>query len=475
MKKPMNENGKISDQYILFLIDEDGKKVHIEVSANKEPEAVLRKHWRGDDPDTKEVFSKDNPKAKPVMQVWYAGNLTRRKSKAFLMEWELLFTAAGYEIVGSKISYSFRQNPPALSGIEKFAFRKASVSGLLNGDIGRTIKCDEEGGGRRSPFQKFTAEPTDIILRVRVKTETANTFRSFCEREGLTHGQGLELLLAEYTGNNDAVIRDLQERLLKADRCIEENNQKNFRLQETINQLEEDRNYPKKYRTAELQKLLLEDFFNHLPPMKQPLGKMLKRYNYREGVKAFPQARVYSFPLEEGNIHMYVEHIRISKGDPHCVFIYGKDYEGNKIKIRWYSVKGNKFGVRLSSSPFLWEHSPWIFSVQKEGEAMEMVGSLPNLGEIWETWNVPKEDIAKETAGYVETKEDDDSLRALVGEELYKEFRGWIRESEELDQMYESVEHGEGEITLLEENEREVLLDKNSTLDEKIRAARKEK
>lgn len=475
MRKPTNKKEKITDQYILFLIDENDKKVHIEVSANKEPEAVLRKHWRGDDPDTKAIFSKDNLKAKPVMHMWYAGNLTRRKAKAFLMEWELLFTTAGYEIVGSKISHSFRQNPPSLSGIEKFAFRKASVSRLLNGDIGQSIKCSEEGGGRYSPYQKFTTRPTEETLRVQVKTETANTFRNFCEREGLTHGQGIELLLAEYTGNNDVVIRDLRERLIKADRIAEAGNQKILKLSDAIKQMEEGRNYPKKYRTAELQKLLLEDFFNHLPPMKQPSGKMLKQYNYREGVMAFPQGRDYLFPVEEGNIHMHVEHIRISKSDSHCVFIYGKDYEGNKIKIRWYSVKGNKFGVRLSSSPFLWEHSPWIFSVQKEGDAMEMVGSLPNLGEIWEIWDVPKEDIVKEAAVCVETAEDDDSLRVFLGEELYDEFRGWIKESEELAQIYEGVEYEERKITPLEANERDVLLNKNSSLDEKIRAARKEK
>ena len=106
---------------------------------------------------------------------------------------------------------------------------------------------------------------------------------------------------------------------------------------------------------------------------------------------------------------------------------------------------------------------------------MEMVGSLPNLGEIWEIWDVSKEDVAKEVPVYVETAEDDDSLRALLGEELYDEFRGWIKESEEMAQIYESVEYEERKITPLEANERDVLLDKSSTLDEKIRAARKEK
>ena len=77
----------------------------------------------------------------------------------------------------------------------------------------------------------------------------------------MSHGQGLELLLANYTGNYDAVVLDLQERLRKADSLVEESKQKILNLRETVKELEANRNYPKKYRMAELQNLLLKDFF----------------------------------------------------------------------------------------------------------------------------------------------------------------------------------------------------------------------
>lgn len=40
---------KRCEQFILFLIQREEKKVHIDVTSSKEPSAVLRKHWRGDD------------------------------------------------------------------------------------------------------------------------------------------------------------------------------------------------------------------------------------------------------------------------------------------------------------------------------------------------------------------------------------------------------------------------------------------
>lgn len=466
---------KCCEQFIIFLIQKNEKKVFIDVTSSKEPSAVLRRHWRGDDNDTKLVFSKHNLKAEPIMWMWDAGYLPRRKAKFFVMEWERLFIAGGYEIIGSKISYNFRQNPPKLSGMELFGFRKASVSGLLNGEIGWVIECSAEGEGRRSPYQKFTAEATEQTLRVPVKAETAKNYKSFCKKEGLSYGQGLELLLADYTGNHDVVIRDLQERLIKADRLVEESKQKILELRETIKQLEEDRNYPKKYRTAELQKLLLEDFFYHLPPMKQQSRKMLKQYYYSEGVLTFPQGYDYSFPQEEGNIHIRLEHIRISKSDSYCMFIYGKDNAGNKIKIRWYPVKGNKFGVSLLKSPFLWENAPWIFSAQKEGDAMEMVGCLPNLKEMVGTLDEQIENAQKEIAECVEMEAEDDNLRTLLSKELYEEYRGWIKEAEELDQLYGSIGCKKRKTTSLEENTRNVLLDESSSLDEKIRAAQRKK
>ena len=93
---------------------------------------------------------------------------------------------------------------------------EASVSGLLNGDIGQIIKCSEEGGSRCSPCQKYTTEPAEETLQMRVKSDTANRVRDICKDAGLTQGQGLELLMAAYSGNIDPLVQDLQKRLEKA-------------------------------------------------------------------------------------------------------------------------------------------------------------------------------------------------------------------------------------------------------------------
>lgn len=473
MRRKRKRRKNNSRQCVIFLIQENEGKVFIDIGCSAEPKAVLRKHWRGDDPVTKGVFSRENPEAKPVMWLWDTGCLTRSEAKVFAMEWERLFVAEGYEIVGSKISHDFQQSPPKFSECEMERLQKASVSGLLNGEIGYRIECGSENEGRRSPYQRYTAAPADETLRVQVKGETADNFKSFCRKQGLSHGQGLELLLANYTGNYDAVVLDLQERLRKADSLVEESKQKILNLWETVKELEANRNYPKKYRMAELQNLLLKDFFENLPPMKECSGKELKEYAYGEGVLAFPQGSQYSYPAEEGNVHICVEHIRISKGHPSCKFIYGKDDSGNKIKIRWYPVKGNRFGISVSNSPFWRENAPWIFSVQEEGEVMEMVGSLPDLRKLWEIQNNRMAENDDEIAECAETEADDDRLQMLLGKSQYDELCGWIKEDEELTQIYERGESEEKDSSLMEEIERNVLLSKDSSLDDKINAARK--
>lgn len=473
MRQKTKRSGNSSNQRVIFLVQENEGKVFIDISCSAEPKAVLRKHWRGDDPVTKAVFSRENPEAKPVMWLWDTGCLDRSEAKVFAMEWEQLFTTEGYKIVGSKISHDFQQNPPKFSECEMERLRNTSVSGLLNGEVGYRVECGAENATRRSAYQRYTSRLADETLRVQVKNETADRFRRFCKKEGLSQGQGLERLLANHTGNYDAVILDLQERLRKADSLVEESKQKILNLRETVKALEENRNYPKKYRMAELQNLLLKDFFENLPPMKGYSGKKLKEYDYGEGVLAFPQGGQYSYPAEEGNVHICVEHIRISKGYPSCKFIYGKDDSGNKIKIRWYPIKGNKFGVSISNSPFGWENAPWIFSVQKEGEVMEMVGSLPDLEKLWKIQNNRIAENDDEIAECTEMEVDDDRLQMLLGKSQYDELCGWIEENEELAQIYERGESEEKESSLMEEIERNVLLSKDSSLDDKINAARK--
>lgn len=428
---------KRCEQFVLFLVQREDKKVYIDVTSSKEPSAVLRKHWRGDDKDTREIFSHENPKAEPVMWLWDAGYLTRKKAKVFVLAWERLFTAEGYEVVGSKISSSFRKKPPKLSGIEMYIIRKASVSDLLKEAIGWTVKCSAECGGRRSPYQKFTTKATDETLRIQVREDAADRFRTFCRKEGLTHGQGLELLLAEHTGRYDTVVYDLRERLTKANEELEARDRKIEELQNSIIRAEEDKPSSKKYRTAELQSMLLE-FFRTFPDMGYPDAMIMKPFSYKAGERSFPQGREYSFPAEEGIVHLRVEHIRYSQGKNACLFVYGRDPLGRKLKIRWYSDRNIIFGEVLITSPFLLYLHPWIFAVQQEGDVMELVGSLPDFSRIF--------------------NDSDEELQQL-----------------EMQDKNRDVAIEGKSVPATDQFSHEVLLDENASLDDKIREARGKK
>lgn len=316
------------------MIDKDGKKVHMEVSSNKEPVAILRKHWRGDDEKTRSIFSKENQNAEPRMWVWRVGYMTRENAKVFLLEWEKIFEAEGYEIIGSNVSKRYRDNAPVLTGEEERIIAKVSVSKLLSCEICQMIQCNPDGGERLPASQKYSTKTEKETLRLQVEPDVRISFWKFCREKGLTGNQGLMLLMADYTGEYDSLLDDLQSRLDKANVELQEHEQKISSLRDDLKRSEENKDYPKKYRTAELQGRLLKEFLKTLPAVDCPPERMLWRYNYREGTRIFPEAREYSFPTEEGIVHMCVEHIQHSRGHPSCLFLFGKDKMGNKIKIR---------------------------------------------------------------------------------------------------------------------------------------------
>ena len=136
---------------------------------------------------------------------------------------------------------------------------------------------------------------------------------------------------------------------------------------------------------------------------------------------------------------MTLEHAHYSRGPYACVFIYGRDAEGNRIKIRTYFRKENAFGEPVRNSAYFCPNTRWLFAIQAEGEAMEIVGALPDPGRI----RVDEE----------------------KGEEEYwKNYREQIaREIEELDALDEKEVVGE-----CKEQDYDILGDKMLSLDEKI-------
>ena len=97
---PMKER----DYNILFLIDGEKKVVYLEPSFSKDPAAVLRKHLRGEKPETADVFSRESSAVLPAMWVWKAGCLTRKKVLVCLLKWQKIFRSEGYNILGMDIA-----------------------------------------------------------------------------------------------------------------------------------------------------------------------------------------------------------------------------------------------------------------------------------------------------------------------------------------------------------------------------------
>lgn len=363
---------------ILFLIKQEKRKAYMEISFARDPSAVLRKHWRGENPLTRELFSRENAEAIPEMWVWSAGYMSRKEAVGCMLAWKQRFETEGYEILGDYSTLIPKEALPKMHGRELDMLGDISVLGLLEGRIGKCVECAKKDGKTLPATQKFTVEPADEFLKVRVQYETAKRFREMCNKDGVTQGQGLERLMAECSGDISPVVLDLQERLEKANTQLAKKDAKIDELRELLRKSEEAKEYPKKYRMAELQGNLLNAFFERLPSPQYLDKEKLHIYSSSSGKMAFPQGVGYSFPKEEGVVLLTLEHVRYSRGHPACIFLYGIDEKNNKLKIRWYPHKGNSFGESLRNSVFFYEHAPWLFAVQKQGDAMEMVGGLPD-------------------------------------------------------------------------------------------------
>ena len=415
MKRKKTSKGTPRRYKLLCLRHEKPKTVYLTISFSSEPEAVLRKHWRGDVPETKAIFSKHNQNAEPKIWVWNIGFVTRMEALVYLQKWEALFSQEGYEIIRGEAFAENATDLPELSGTEKRRLRNLSVSVLLSGSQGKVVECNKAESRRLSPSQKFGTDAADEFLQFRVKSDTVYRFRTLCDELEMTQNQGFELLMAAFTEDYDPLLQDLQSRLEKAVTELNRKDQRIKDLKEALKKSEEGKDYPKKYQAALLQHQLLRSFLDQLP-VPDTSGKcMIKRYSHRSGKYALPERKDYTYPSQEGIIKLVVEHMDYSRGPNACLFIYGKDENGEKVKIRWYTQKQNRFGEWMWNSPYLWVGSLWQLAVRRDGEVMELVGSIPDILSIFFS---PDEEV--------EPVEETDPVQ------------NWIKEDEEFSLMYDS-------------------------------------
>lgn len=409
---------KIREYSILFLILQKQQKVHMQISFAQNHSSILRKHWCGEIPETKEHFSCKNPQAKPEMLVWNIGYVTREEAKAFLQKWEGVFLQKGFQIIGSQLTDDelkddkwFRQHRNMLKQI--------NFENLMQGVGVQKVVCGENERIKKTASQKYTVKTAEEMLNIRTTWEVASLFRSFCKENGLTQNQGLLLLLemADNGNNSTLLVQDLQGRLGRADERIANNTELICRLYQEIQEEKESKKRPREVDAARIQNMLINKFFAYLP-IPEFSEAYLKRYSAKMSKEVFPERTEYHYPDKEGVYLLYLEHITYSKGHRRLLFIYGKTEAGEKIKLCYPYAREHRYGQTLWDSPYLIQGYPWGFGVQKPKEIAYIIASLPLF------------DLNRISDWYVEKEIDDDFFNEPMWEE--KELSGveWEEEKE---------------------------------------------
>lgn len=363
---------------ILFLLQEEPKRVYMEISYAKEKAAILRKHWQGRCRQTQEYFSSKCSGAKPEMLVWEIGYISKEKAMVFLKKWEDIFIQEGYQIAGSRRKDEKPQKRVRLNSVEKVKLEGITLANLLAGKDVKKIVCGEEGGARKGAPQKYTVEAAEAIFRVRVTYEVRRDFRKFCRENELTQNQGFALLLsyADKENSENYLYQDFRGRLEKADALLKEQEETIQKLREELQSERDSKERPRKVRIAMLQDELLKLFFKKLPKPHFTEDK-LKQCSKRQSKMAFPNKAPYQFPKKEGVYLVHLEHVKYVSSSPGLLMYFGRTEKGEKLKFCRRDQKGERYGQSLWKSEYLLPGYPWGFAVLKPKEIAYIVGALP--------------------------------------------------------------------------------------------------
>ena len=365
--------------YVIFLLQEKTKRIFIDISFATDLKKVLRKHWRGKNPETREFFSMENPDAVPQMHVWKAGNMPRPKALVYLEKWKTVFENQGYIVHGSEKSKGRSVSLDLLTSSDKRRLKEISTDLFLQRKQIQVIRCEDVGEMRKSAHQRYGIAASDETLNIRTSSDIAYAFRQFCLRNDLTQSQGLMCLLDGKAATQGALEQDLQARLRNADGLIAEKNEIIVGLRAQLEKARSNPEYPKKYERAELQNQLLKEFIKRLPEPDQIWYEKIRKRSRRQIRAVIPEIKRYRLPNESKIIEATIEEIGYGKRFRNPLFVYAKTPEGEPVKLRWYADEVGRFGASLWSSSYLIKGSQWLFAVQETGEGSNVVGALPIL------------------------------------------------------------------------------------------------
>lgn len=360
---------------VLFLLLKEQRKVYMDISFARDLRAVLRKHWCGEVPCTRECFSYENPQAKPEMLVWKIGYVSREVAGVFLQKWEEAFLQQGFEIIASQVNTANLKDIKV--GYNSYRLKKINVDNLMRGADVQRVTCRKETKDKKEAAQKYVAEAAEDVLNIRTTWEVSHTFRAFCKERGLTQNQGLSLLVETANGMAGEMLdRDLWQRLANANDAVEKKEKTIQVLQKQLEAEKTSKQRPALVQAALLQNALLKEFFRQLP---EPI--FLDEYEEQCGVEqllsAFPEKKEYRFPNKDGVYTVYLEHMKGVASGEDLSLVYGRSQNGTKYKFCYPHVRKNHYGEDLSGSPYLRKGYPWLFAIQKRTEIAYIVGALP--------------------------------------------------------------------------------------------------
>ena len=381
---------------VLFLLRKEERKVYMEISFARDLGAVLRKHWCGEVPRTREYFSCENPWAKPEMLVWKIGYASREEAGAFLQKWEEAFLEKGFEIITSQVDKA------NIREIEKNwmysrRLKEISFDNLMQGVDVQRVTCRKETRKKKEAAQKYTLEAAEDVINIRTTWRVSHAFRTFCKERGLTQSQGLSLLVETANAGitDELLIRDLQGRLHRADAKNINNEELICRLRKELQEERGSKRYPREVHAARIQDMLIKKFFAYLPK-PQFTEAYMKRYSVKLSETVFPDKKEYNFPDKDGVYLLYLEHVGYVKGHRKLLLIYGKTAKGEKLKLCYPYAREHRYGQTLWNSQYLIQGYPWGFGVQRPKEIAYIVGALPlfdleRISDWYVEWDMDEE------------------------------------------------------------------------------------
>lgn len=404
------------DYQILFMIQEEEKRVYMEISFAKDVSAVLRKHWNGENRSTEAYFSYRNATAKPEMRVLEIGYVRRNTAKIFLNKWAEAFRGKGYQVIGTQFEDEELNEKQFIDYLNRAALQKIDLDKVLQGTDVEIITCHKSERKKKSAEQKYAVEPVDSVLNIRTTTQLAEAYRNFCKENNLTQNQGLALLLAGTEENARKFLNaDIRERLCIADAALAERDRVISHLRKELEEERNTRQESKKDYVARIQHSLLGTFFESLPTPVFAQDRM-KCWSVKSSQEIFPEEEEYHFPNQDGVLILRLDHVRYARANSTLLIIYGQTEAGEKIKLCWRIYDKNRYGRYLLDSPYLIKGYPWSFAVYSPKEIAYAVGCLPlfDLDHITQWYADPDDDDPTGMTDYFEVSFLHEAMEAVI-------------------------------------------------------------